>query len=537
MPCRRICSCLYNCEEGEKQKQNIGSKLLILDGNYSLARGLFDAALFVAKNAGIHSINKALTKRSCFTSMNKAEKKDLKEFRKNIIGVNQEVPTIHNRKKRYINFDNAASTPALLPVMEEMKEFLGWYSGVHRGTGYKSLFSTQVYDDCRKVVSAYVNADPDRNMVIFLKNTTEAINKLAYRLNLSAGEMVLTTRMEHHSNDLPWRQRAVVKYVDVDDKGVLNLADLEKQLKLNYPRIKLLAVSGASNVTGHVNDIYHLAELAHEHKARILVDAAQLIPHQRLDLKPEGDSRHIDYLAFSGHKIYAPFGIGVLIGPKETFEHGEPEYVGGGTVDMVGNDQVYWTRPPDREEAGSPNVIGAFALAKTLQYLQNFDTEKIEKHEHNLTAYAMQQLKTVPGITVYGSGPRVSVVSFNMQGVNHGQLGAILCYEAGIGLRTGCFCAQPYVRKLLGEQEELKFLNAYKEKNLDKLPGMVRISLAAYNRFDEIDVLVDWLKKIEKHKKQYLKQYTYLPQYNSYLPAELEQRFKDAMPDQFVMAF
>lgn len=469
--------------------------------------------------------------------MNRADKNDLKEFRKSIIGINLEVPTLHNRKKRYINFDNAASTPALLPIVEEMQEFLGWYSGVHRGTGYKSLLSTQVYDNCRKVVSAYVNADPERNTVIFLKNTTEAINKLAYRLNLSAGEIVLTTRMEHHSNDLPWRQRAVVKYADVDDRGVLDPAAVEKQLKRNYPRIKLLAVCGASNVTGHVNDIYHLAAIAHEHKARIMVDAAQLIPHQRVDMKPDQDPCHIDYLAFSGHKIYAPFGTGVLIGPKETFTDGEPEYVGGGTVDLVGSEQVFWTRPPDREEAGSPNVIGAFALAKTLQYLQRFDTEKIEKHERNLTAYAMQQLKTVPGITIYGSAPRVSVISFNMQGISHGQLGAALCYEAGIGLRTGCFCAQPYVRKLLGEQDELKFLQAYKEKNPDKLPGMVRISLAAYNRFDEIDVLVDWLKKIEKQKKQYLKQYAYSPQSNSYLPAALEQSFKDAMPDQFVMAF
>ena len=462
--------------------------------------------------------------------MSSIDKKGLGEFRKNIIGINQEVPTIHKKKLRYINFDNAASTPALLPVVEEMQDFLGWYSGVHRGTGYKSLLSSQVYDNCRNIIGQYLSADMDKNTVILLKNTTEAINKLAYRLNLSVGDMVLTSRMEHHSNDLPWRKKALVKYAEVDEQGLLDISDLEKKLKHNYPRVKLLTISGASNVTGHINDIHHLAELAHAHKAQIMVDAAQLIPHQRVNLKPNDHPQHIDYIAFSGHKIYAPFGTGVLIGPRATFLEGEPEYVGGGTVDMVSRDQAFWTRPPDREEAGSPNVMGAFTLAKTLQFLEKFNTEKLAEYERGLTAYALQQIKTVPGVNIYGSGPRVGVVSFNMQGISHGQLGAILCYEAGIGLRTGCFCAQPYVRQLLGEKEELKKLKDYQAKNMDKLPGMVRISLAAYNNYEEIDRLVDWLKKIANNKKYYLKKYVFSPQSCSYLLADLEQRFKDPMP-------
>ncbi len=317
--------------------------------------------------------------------MSRIDKKGLREFRKNIIGINHEVPTIHKKKLRYINFDNAASTPALLPVIEEMQDFLGWYSGVHRGTGYKSLLSSQVYDECRNIIGQYLSADMDKNAVILLKNTTEAINKLAYRLNLSAGDMVLTSRMEHHSNDLPWRKKALVKYAEVDAQGLLDISDLEKKLKHNYPRVKLLAISGASNVTGHINDIYRLAELAHAHKAQIMVDAAQLIPHKRVALKPNGHPQHIDYIAFSGHKIYAPFGTGVLIGPRATFSEGEPEYVGGGTVDMVSRDQVFWTRPPDREEAGSPNVMGAFALAKTLQFLEKFNMEKLAEYESGLT--------------------------------------------------------------------------------------------------------------------------------------------------------
>ncbi|WP_242847521.1 aminotransferase class V-fold PLP-dependent enzyme [Syntrophomonas zehnderi] len=431
---------------------------------------------------------------------------------------------------RYINFDNAASTPALMPVLKELQEFMGWYAGVHRGTGYKSLLSTQVYDDCHQIIGRYVKADLDKNAVILLKNTTEAINKLAYRLSLSAKDIVISTVMEHHSNDLPWRKQAVVKYAEVDEKGQLDIADIEKKLKQNYPRVKLLTVTGASNVTGHINDIHYLAELAHAFKARIMVDAAQLIPHQQIEIKENHDPAHIDYIAFSGHKIYAPFGVGVLIGPRDTFLAGEPEYVGGGTVNMVTRENVFWSDLPDREEAGSPNLMGAFALAKTLQYIDEIGMEHLSSYEGELVTYALQELKKVPGISIYGSKPRVGVISFNIKGINHALLGAILCYEAGMGVRNGCFCAQGYVRKLLGEKEDIKYLSAYKKKEIHRLPGMVRISLAPYNTHAEIDILVKYLKKIAQNIKHYQKSYAYSPQQCSYLPLNMESGFVKRYP-------
>lgn len=457
--------------------------------------------------------------------MTYVEKRGWQEFRRHVQGAGQKIPLARGQRATYINFDNAASTPALQPVIKDMEDFLHWYSGVHRGMGYKSLLATRLYDEAHAIAGQFLQADPDQNTVIFLKNTTEAINKLSYRFYFAPGDMVLSTDMEHHSNDLPWRNRTLVKYAGVDEKGLLDLADVEKKLKHNYPRIKLLTVTGASNVTGHLNDIYRLAELAHEYKAMIMVDGAQLIPHHQVDMKDDHDPRHIDFIVFSGHKIYAPFGTGVLIGPKDFFLNGNPEYVGGGTVDMVTGDNAYWTHLPDREEAGSPNVVGAYALARTLQYLGKLGMENIARHENELCTYAMQQIKTVPGIIVYGSGPRVGVISFNLPGFNHAQLGAILCSEAGIAVRTGCFCAQPYIRKLMKEKENKNNLAVYQQKEADKLPGMVRVSLAAYNTREEIDVLVRQLKKIANDKPYYRKHYQYSAATRSYLPVGMENRF------------
>ncbi|HWQ75646.1 MAG TPA: aminotransferase class V-fold PLP-dependent enzyme [Syntrophomonas sp.] len=450
--------------------------------------------------------------------------RDWHEFRKDVQGIGEKVLLANNQKGVYINLDNAASTPALRPVVQEMEDFLNWYSGVHRGMGYKSLLSSQLYEEAHTIVGRFLNADPDQNTVIFLKNTTEAINKLSYRFNFVPGDMVLTTEMEHHSNDLPWRGRARVKYAAVDERGVLDVNDVEKQLKLNYPRVKLLAVTGASNVTGHINDVHYLAGLAHEHKAMIMVDGAQLAPHMQLDLKAAHHPQHIDFVAFSGHKIYAPYGTGVLVGPREFFLKGDPEYVGGGTVDMVTGAQVYWTRLPDREEAGSPNVVGAVALARTLQYLGKLGMENLAAYESVLCAHGLKQLKTVPGITVYGATPRVGVISFNLAGFNPTQLGTILCHEGGIAVRTGCFCAQPYIRKLLGERDNVKLLPFYKNKDPDNLPGMVRISLGAYNTEGEIDAVVNLLKKIASDRRYYQVNYRYSPDTRSYLPAAAQKK-------------
>ncbi|NLB89105.1 MAG: aminotransferase class V-fold PLP-dependent enzyme [Syntrophomonadaceae bacterium] len=443
---------------------------------------------------------------------------NVSKFRKNVIGINQKVPVLKGKWVNYINLDNAASTPALKPILNHIEDFLAYYSGVHRGTGFKSLKSSHIYEQCHENIGHFVGADMDKNTVIMVKNTTEAINKLSYRLAFLRGDIVLATLMEHHSNDLPWRNKALVKYVNIDQQGLLNMNDLENQLKAYYPRVKLVAVCGASNVTGHINDIHKIAELAHQYKAKILVDAAQLIAHKPIDVKPNHDPKHIDYLAFSGHKIYAPFGSGVLIGPKETFSKGAPEYVGGGTVSMVTLDKVYWSKLPNREEAGSPNVVGTYALSKTLEYLKSLNMKQIEHYEQDLTIYALKKLQEVPSIIIYGTTPRVGVISFNIEDIHHSLVGSILCYEAGIGLRTGCFCAQPYVRKLLGENVVEDHLKYYENNNINVIPGMVRISIGAYNTKEEIDYLVEWLKQISLKKNTFKRKYKFNPALSTYIP-------------------
>jgi selenocysteine lyase/cysteine desulfurase len=443
---------------------------------------------------------------------------DPHSFRKNIAGIKTQVPTISGKKMAYINFDNAASTPPLISTIKETQAFMQWYSGVHRGTGYKSIIASKAYDFCHQIVGKFVKANLENNTVIMVKNTTEAINKLSYRLPLNKNDIVISSVMEHHSNDLPWRQKAHVEYIGLDEAGNLCMEDLEKKLRRLYPRVKLLAICGASNVTGQLNKIHDFAYLAHKYDTPIFVDCCQLIPHNPIDMKDDHDPYHIDYLAFSGHKIYSPYGSGCLIGPKKTFMANEPEYKGGGTVKMVLPHKIWWADLPEKEEAGSPNVIGAFALAKSLQLMESIGMEKVAAYEKFLTDYALAKLKNIPGITIFGTSPRVGVISFNLAGLHHALVGAALCYEAGIGVRTGCFCAQPYVRKLLLLDKKPVLASPSLNDNWSKMPGMVRISLGAYNTTKEIDILVKHLHRIALNRRHYLKEYYYSTAKNEFLP-------------------
>src|SRR5262245_5643744 len=276
----------------------------------------------------------------------------------------------------------------------------------------------------------------DSNTVIFGKNTTEAINKLAFRYPMRRDSVVLSTMMEHHSNDLPWRRRAKVVRAQVTSEGRLDEDDVDRLLAQYRDRIALLTVSGASNVTGFVQPIHRLARKAHAVGARILVDAAQLAPHRRIDVRPPGDPEHLDYVALSAHKMYAPFGTGALIGSPDVFRQGAPEYRGGGTIEVVTLDDVEWAPPPYREEAGSPNAVGAIALEAAARALMGSGLEEIESHEAALTAYALERLHSVPGIRIYGeSDPargadRVGVIPFNLESCPDGLVAAILGHES-----------------------------------------------------------------------------------------------------------
>ncbi len=431
------------------------------------------------------------------------EKISLEDLPSLMLGAGTEVPTLHG-PKTYINFDNAASTPTFSHIADSVVSFLRWYSNVHRGTGFKSQLSSWAFEQSRDIVADFVGADLEKQVVIFTKNSTEALNKLANRLPFDDGDIVLTTLMEHHSNELPWRRVARVEHIGLNEDGTLSAEDFVEKLKRFGSRVKLVAITGASNVTGYINDLDFFAREAHRAGAKILVDAAQLAPHRPIDMKA-GDVEHkIDYLVFSAHKVYAPFGVGVLIGERETFERGDPDEVGGGVVDIVTLEDAYWTDLPEREEAGTPDIIGVVALAKVIRMIRSIGWEKILRHESELTAYALTELQKIPGVSIFGdpdpanAEKRLGVISLNIGTVPHALAAAVLSYEGAIGVRSGCFCAHLYVKSLLhvSEADSRILEEQILSRDRSQLPGTIRMSFGIYNTRDEIDRFLDMARKI-----------------------------------------
>jgi selenocysteine lyase/cysteine desulfurase len=425
-------------------------------------------------------------------------------LRKDIVGLDTPVPLLGGASRRYVFLDNGASTPTFHTVLKKIEAFLPWYSGVHRGVGLKAVVATRVYDETRTVVARFVGAHTEEDVVIFVKNTTEAVNKLASRFNFRPDDVVVTTAMEHHSNDLPWRKHCRVVHVGVRPGGEIDLDALRREIARRQGKVKLVAVSGASNVTGICSPIHDIAEWAHAAGARIFVDAAQLAPHRPINILGGEDPRHIDFLAFSGHKIYAPFGSGVLVGPREFFREGAPDMVGGGAVSYVGSESVEWGSLPNKEEAGSPNVVGAVALAEALSLLSAVGMDAVARHERELLAYAIGRMKELDGVRLYGPTEdltdKVGVLPFTVDGMDHALVATILSAEGGIGVRNGNFCAQPYMRKLLNVSQEEEMLKRAARCDNPVLPGMVRASFGCYNNEEDVDLFVEMLGRIVRRE-------------------------------------
>jgi len=455
-----------------------------------------------------------------------------------VVGVERRVPLFDGRQIRYVNLDNSATTPPLVPVLDCSRLFLEWYASVHRGSGFKSLISTHIYERCREVVAGFVGADLSVHALIFTQNATHALNKLAMHKRPRAGQVVLTTEMEHHSNMLPWRKLGCkVEYAGIVDRsGGLDLRDLEAQIRHHAGRLALVTVTGGSNVTGIMPPIRHIARLVHEAGAQIAVDATQVVPHRPFKMGAPDDPERIDFIAFSGHKMYAPFGAGVLIGPKAAFEESDPDHVGGGTVHAVTMDEVLWAALPDREEAGTPNVLGCLALGCAVTVLQSIGMENVAEHERALTRRALEQLTRLDGLTLYGLNDpelrqdRLGVIPFNAQGISHAKLAAVLGHEWGIGVRNGCFCAQPYVRELLGisDAEMRGIVGKLAAGDHTTVPGMVRVSFGVYNTPEEVDYLVDALRSILAQGSR--AHYVLDSQYGDYVPDPPVVHLDDYLP-------
>ena len=292
---------------------------------------------------------------------------------------------------------------------------------------------------------------------IFVRNATEAINRCAGRLNFGAGNLILTTLMEHHSNMLAWRKRSThVEYIDIDENGAPMISDLKAKLKAHKGHVKMVAVSGGSNVTGVIPDIHRIARLVHAEGAHFLVDAAQLAPHRPIRMGKLGKLKSIDFLAMSAHKMYLPHGHRRLDRPDGSLPRRHPELVGGGAVLFVSEESVMWSEPPDNEEPGGPNVPGAIAMGAATRFLEeDLGWDWLVEHERDLTSYAISRLSEIPGLTIYGPhdpslpDDRLGVIAITRCRCNC-RLGqaAILSHEYAIGTRVGCFCAHPYLMHL-----------------------------------------------------------------------------------------
>jgi selenocysteine lyase/cysteine desulfurase len=359
-----------------------------------------------------------------------------------VVGADLQVPLVTGKRVRYANLDLAASAPALAAVADHVSALLPYYASVHRGAGYASQVCTAVLESARETVAGFVGARAD-DIVVFTRNTTDALNLLAG----AVPGPVLRLDIEHHANLLAWGPGRVLRAAGTLEQ---TLADLRYALAADRPA--LVAVTGASNVTGELLPLAEIAALAHAAGTRVVVDAAQLAPHRRIDIAAAG----VDYLALSGHKLYAPYGAGALVGRRDWLDVATPYLAGGGAVravtapDAGGATEVSWAPAPHRHEAGTPNVLGAAALAEACRHLSDgLDPA----HENAQLTRLEAGLAALPGVRTLRIWPdsveRVAVCTFVVDSHPAGLVAAYLSAEHGIGVRDGKFCAHPLLQRLV----------------------------------------------------------------------------------------
>lgn len=381
-------------------------------------------------------------------------------------------------KKPLVYLDNAATTQKPLCVLDAMREeYLNVNANVHRGVHYLSQQATDLHEAARETVRAFINARKIEE-VVFTRGTTEAINLVAQTFcesQMKAGDEVLVTDMEHHSNIVPWQLQArkmgiVLKHASIDDEGCLEISNLKSQIS---ERTKLISIAHVSNVLGTVNPVKEIVKLAHERGIPVLVDGAQSAPHMKIDVQ----DLDCDFLAFSGHKMYGPTGIGVLYGKEEWLEKLPPYQGGGEMIDKVSWEKTTFERLPFKFEAGTPDYVATHGLATAIKYMEALGMENIQAHEQELTRYCMEQMRTIPNMHLFGEAPhKDAVVSFLVGDIHHLDMGTLLD-RLGIAVRTGHHCAHPLMDRL-------------------GVTGTVRASFALYNTKEEIDTLVAGIRRV-----------------------------------------
>ncbi|MHA2250178.1 MAG: aminotransferase class V-fold PLP-dependent enzyme [Candidatus Kariarchaeaceae archaeon] len=407
--------------------------------------------------------------------------------------------------RKLIYFDHAASTHAPKPVLDSFLEVMeSTYANVHRAEHTLSCLSTDMFEEVPNIMADFIGVPDLANsgsQIVLTSNTTSALD-LASHVFAEKEGVVLTTLLEHHSNDLPYRHRGDVVHTHLLEDGSLDMDDFEKKLQDN--NVKLVAVSAGSNVTGYMPPIFKIARMAHDNNAKILVDAAQRLAHFPIEVKPFDHPEHIDFLAAAGHKTYAPFGASFLFGNVEDFDNAVPYVPGGGTVSYVSETDVAYLKGPERHQFGTPNIGGSIAFAESLKFLKTIGIDKIREHEMELLVHMLDGLQNIENVELYGDIPlenKIAVVPFNITQTRHDVVANKLDNMAGIATRNGCFCAHPYLIHLLkvSEEDSNKLRDAVVNGTDPQLPGAVRASIGIYNTVEEVDIFLDTVEKIAKN--------------------------------------
>ncbi|MBK7255170.1 MAG: cysteine desulfurase [Ignavibacteria bacterium] len=401
----------------------------------------------------------------------------------NVLKLREQFPILNQtvNGKPLIYLDNAATNQKPLSVINSISNYYETInSNVHRGLHTLSERATEAYEGSREKVREFINAK-STNEIVFVRGTTEGVNLVAStfgKVNVKEGDEIIVTEMEHHSNLVPWQnlcreKNAVLKYIPVNDEGELILDDLEK---LITEKTKFISVVYISNTLGTINPIKKIIETAHRHNVPVMLDAAQAAPHLKIDVQ----DLDCDFLAFSGHKIYGPTGIGVLYAKEKFLEEMPPYQFGGEMIKSVSYEQTVYNDLPYKFEAGTPNISGAISLGAAIDFINSTGLEVIADQEKKLFDYAMKRMNEMGGIRFIGTAKeKASVISFLLEGIHPYDTGSILD-NLGIAVRTGFHCTQPLI--------EQKY----------KLPGTVRASFAVYNTTEEIDIFAEGLKKVKQ---------------------------------------
>lgn len=399
-----------------------------------------------------------------------------------ISSIRQDFPILSRKvyDKPLIYLDNAATTQKPLCVLDAMRdEYLNVNANVHRGVHWMSQQATELHEAARETVRRFINARSAAE-VVFTRGTTEGLNLIAAtycQAFMREGDEVIVSAMEHHSNIVPWQLQAqqrgiVLKVVPMTDAGELMLDEYEK---LFTNKTKLVSLTQVSNVLGTVNPVKQMTATAHAHGVPVVIDGAQSAPHFKVDMQ----EMDCDFFVFSGHKAYGPTGIGVLYGKEEWLDRLPPYQGGGEMISHVSFDKVSFEHPPLKFEAGTPDYIATHGLAVALDYLSSLGMDNIAKHEHELTAYALERMQTIPGMRIFGEAARRdAVISFQVGHIHHMDMGTLLD-RLGIAIRTGHHCAQPLMERL-------------------GVLGTARASFALYNTREEVDQLVAGIERVSR---------------------------------------